>query len=30
VRTAVGTPVSMVPMLVFFGRMARLYDRREA
>jgi hypothetical protein len=30
VRTAVGTPLSMVLMLVFFGRMARLYDRWEA
>jgi hypothetical protein len=29
VRTAVGTPLSMVLMLVFFERMARLYDRRE-
>jgi hypothetical protein len=30
VRTAVGTALSMVLILVFFGRMARLYDRWEA
>ena len=30
VRTAAGTVLSLVSMLLFFGRMARLYEERMA